>query len=93
MYIFRGNHSCCKYVSIHGMHFSTAKSLTCDEMEDTMLRGQRLKSSDADWDDVEDPALMVVPRSSKSMSGVSQHRDFIRALPVCLAKRILGKTS
>ncbi|XP_036401463.1 CMT1A duplicated region transcript 1 protein [Megalops cyprinoides] len=38
----------------------------------------------------EDPALTVVPGSSKSLSGVSRHRDFIRRLPVHLAKRILG---
>ncbi|KAK3529490.1 hypothetical protein QTP70_031730 [Hemibagrus guttatus] len=66
------------------------KDSSWNVVEDVVLRGERLKSSDADWDDVEDPALMVVPRSSKSMSGVSQHRDFIRALPVGLAKRILG---
>ncbi|XP_037546874.1 F-box/WD repeat-containing protein 10 [Nematolebias whitei] len=40
--------------------------------------------------DPEDPALMVVPGASKSMSGVSQHRDFVSCLPVNLAKRILG---
>ncbi|KAM4525407.1 F-box and WD repeat domain containing protein 10B isoform 2-T2 [Odontesthes bonariensis] len=40
--------------------------------------------------DTEDPALMVVPGSSKSMSGVSQYRDFIGCLPVDLSKRILG---
>ncbi|KAK9530107.1 hypothetical protein VZT92_011636 [Zoarces viviparus] len=40
--------------------------------------------------DSEDPALMVVPGSSKSMSGVSRHRDFIGCLPVDLSKRILG---
>ncbi|XP_041830667.1 F-box/WD repeat-containing protein 10 isoform X2 [Melanotaenia boesemani] len=33
---------------------------------------------------------MVVPGSSKSMSGVSQYRDFIGCLPVDLSKRILG---
>uniref|UniRef100_I3JME6 F-box and WD repeat domain containing 10 n=1 Tax=Oreochromis niloticus TaxID=8128 RepID=I3JME6_ORENI len=38
----------------------------------------------------EDPALMVVPGSSKSVSGVSRHRDFISCLPVDLSKRILG---
>ncbi|XP_072229389.1 F-box and WD repeat domain containing protein 10B [Leuresthes tenuis] len=40
--------------------------------------------------DTEDPALMVVPGSSKSVSGVSQYRDFIGCLPVDLSKRILG---
>ncbi|KAG7324841.1 hypothetical protein KOW79_011157 [Hemibagrus wyckioides] len=69
---------------------NTAKDSSWNTVEDEVLRGERLKNSDADWDDVEDPALMVVPRSSKSMSEVSQHRDFIRALPVGLAKRILG---
>ncbi|KAJ8363117.1 hypothetical protein SKAU_G00119480 [Synaphobranchus kaupii] len=38
----------------------------------------------------EEPALAVVPGSSMSLSGVSRHRDFIRSLPVHLAKRILG---
>ncbi|KAF5896802.1 CMT1A duplicated region transcript 1 protein isoform X1, partial [Clarias magur] len=61
------------------------KNSSWSGVEEGMLRGLRLKSSEAD-----DPALMVVPRSSKSMSGVSQHRDFIRGLPVGLAKRILG---
>nr|XP_033964022.1 F-box/WD repeat-containing protein 10 [Pseudochaenichthys georgianus] len=40
--------------------------------------------------DSEDPALMVVPGSAKSASGVSRYRDFIRGLPVDLSKRILG---
>ncbi|CAL8283038.1 unnamed protein product [Merluccius merluccius] len=40
--------------------------------------------------DSEDPALTVLPCSSASMSGVSRHRDFIRCLPVHLAKMILG---
>uniref|UniRef100_A0A8C9SBD8 F-box and WD repeat domain containing 10 n=1 Tax=Scleropages formosus TaxID=113540 RepID=A0A8C9SBD8_SCLFO len=38
----------------------------------------------------EDLALMVTPRSSKALSGVSRCKDFIRGLPVHLAKRILG---
>ncbi|KAG7227685.1 hypothetical protein INR49_029446, partial [Caranx melampygus] len=41
-------------------------------------------------EDSEDPALMVVPGSSKSLSGVSRYRDFIGCLPVNLSKRILG---
>uniref|UniRef100_A0A3Q4BYG8 Uncharacterized protein n=1 Tax=Mola mola TaxID=94237 RepID=A0A3Q4BYG8_MOLML len=41
-------------------------------------------------DDTEDPALMLVPGSSKSLSGVSQYRDLIGCLPVDLSKRILG---
>ena len=40
--------------------------------------------------DSEDPALMVTPRSSASLSGVGRYRDFLRCLPVHLAKRILG---
>ncbi|KAK5851125.1 hypothetical protein PBY51_001944 [Eleginops maclovinus] len=50
-------------------------------------------SSQHDWDSDEDsvdPALMVVPGSSKSVSGVSRYRDFISCLPVDLSKRILG---
>ncbi|XP_028422735.1 F-box/WD repeat-containing protein 10 [Perca flavescens] len=38
----------------------------------------------------DDPALMVVPGSSKSVSGVSRYLDFIGCLPVDLSKRILG---
>ncbi|KAK2884556.1 hypothetical protein Q8A73_021030 [Channa argus] len=41
-------------------------------------------------EDSENPALMVVPGSSKSVSGVSRYRDFIGYLPVDLSKRILG---
>ncbi|XP_028332504.1 F-box/WD repeat-containing protein 10 [Gouania willdenowi] len=41
-------------------------------------------------EDLDEPALMVVPGSSKSFSGVSRYKDFIRCLPVCLSKRILG---
>ncbi|KAM3591493.1 uncharacterized protein V6R79_002674 [Siganus canaliculatus] len=33
---------------------------------------------------------MVVPGSSKSMSGVSRYKDFVGCLPVNLSKRILG---
>ncbi|CAL8302794.1 unnamed protein product [Lota lota] len=40
--------------------------------------------------DGEDPAFMVIPRSSASMSGVGRHRDFLRCLPIHLAKRLLG---
>uniref|UniRef100_A0A3Q1BDQ1 F-box and WD repeat domain containing 10 n=1 Tax=Amphiprion ocellaris TaxID=80972 RepID=A0A3Q1BDQ1_AMPOC len=43
--------------------------------------------------DSEDPALMVVPGSSKSVSGVGLYRDFIGCLPVHLSKRILGKSA
>ncbi|MBN3307591.1 FBW10 protein, partial [Amia calva] len=38
----------------------------------------------------EDPALSVIPSSSRSLSGVSRYRDFVRRLPVHLAKCILG---
>lgn len=41
-------------------------------------------------EDSENPALMVVPGSSESMSGVSSHCDFISCLPGHLSKRILG---
>ncbi|XP_046888669.1 CMT1A duplicated region transcript 1 protein [Hypomesus transpacificus] len=48
---------------------------------------EQCEASDTDSDD---PALTVVPRSSKSLSGVSRNRDFIRGLPVHIAKYILG---
>jgi len=41
-------------------------------------------------DDDEDPALTVLPRGWASRSGVSRYRDFLRCLPVHLAKMILG---
>ncbi|XP_008293454.1 F-box/WD repeat-containing protein 10, partial [Stegastes partitus] len=41
-------------------------------------------------EDSEDPALMVVPGSSKSMSGVSLYKDFVGCLPFHLSVRILG---
>ncbi|KAL2078689.1 hypothetical protein ACEWY4_026374 [Coilia grayii] len=49
-------------------------------------------ASDADADSAysDDPALTVMPESSHSLSGVGRHRDFIRQLPVHIAKRILG---
>lgn len=77
-----------------------AKSLksVCPEVE---LHTQNLdpwnkrkdRDLDSDSSDDPDPALTVVPRSSKSMSGVSRHKDFIRSLPVDIAKIILGKFS
>nr|XP_033816684.1 CMT1A duplicated region transcript 1 protein [Geotrypetes seraphini] len=41
-------------------------------------------------DPPDDPALMLVPTSFQSSSGVSQFKDFIRCLPVHLSKYILG---
>ncbi|MBN3290916.1 FBW10 protein, partial [Polypterus senegalus] len=38
----------------------------------------------------DEPAILVVPTSFQSRSGVSRYRDFIRCLPVHLAKCILG---
>ncbi|KAL7869519.1 hypothetical protein AOLI_G00135070 [Acnodon oligacanthus] len=66
------------------------KNAIWSELEEVTFRVQRGKDSDTHSDSSEDPALMVVPLSSKSMSGVSLHRDFIRRLPVDIAKRILG---
>uniref|UniRef100_A0A3B4UGY0 F-box and WD repeat domain containing 10 n=1 Tax=Seriola dumerili TaxID=41447 RepID=A0A3B4UGY0_SERDU len=55
------------------------------------LGSRNTNQFDQDTDeDSEDPALMVVPGSSKSVSGVSRYRDFIGCLPVDLSKRILG---
>ena len=47
-------------------------------------------ASDADSAYSDDPALMVVPNSARSLSGVGRYRDFIRRLPVHISKRILG---
>ena len=44
-------------------------------------------------EDSENPALVVVPGSSTSMSGVSQYLDFISCLPGHLSKRILGTSA
>lgn len=52
--------------------------------------GKSLDCDDSASDSSDDPALTVVPGSSKSLSGVSRHRDFIRRLPVNISKRILG---
>ncbi|XP_076007887.1 F-box and WD repeat domain containing protein 10B [Genypterus blacodes] len=41
-------------------------------------------------EDLEEPALRVVPGCSSSMAGVSRYKDFICCLPIPLAKRILG---
>ncbi|XP_073685094.1 F-box and WD repeat domain containing protein 10B [Garra rufa] len=75
-----------------------SKSLktVCDEVEldfqnvDPWNRRTKGQDLDSNYLDDPDPALTVVPRSSKSLSGVSRHRDFIRSLPVNIAKRILG---
>ncbi|XP_059387548.1 F-box and WD repeat domain containing protein 10B isoform X2 [Carassius carassius] len=79
-------------------HLNDSKSLKsiCDVVEldiqnvDPWNRRTKGQDSDSDCSDDPDPALTVVPRSSKSLSGVSRHRDFIRCLPVDIAKRILG---
>ncbi|XP_072523464.1 F-box and WD repeat domain containing protein 10B [Salminus brasiliensis] len=60
------------------------------DQEEITFRAQRGKDSETHSYRSEDPAFMVVPRCSKSMSGVSLHRDFIRGLPVDISKRILG---
>ncbi|XP_070708339.1 F-box and WD repeat domain containing protein 10B [Pempheris klunzingeri] len=55
------------------------------------FNGSSASELDQDSDgDSEEPALMVVPGSLRSMSGVSRHKDFIGCLPVDLSKRILG---
>ncbi|XP_051529787.1 F-box and WD repeat domain containing protein 10B [Myxocyprinus asiaticus] len=65
---------------------------SCEEMYMQSVNpwNTRRKHRDSDCDSSDDPALTVVPRSSKSLSGVSRHRDLIRSLPVDIAKRILG---
>ncbi|XP_035389452.1 CMT1A duplicated region transcript 1 protein [Electrophorus electricus] len=72
------------------LQISTAKKDYWTELKKETVGSPKRKSSDADSVSSEDPALMVVPGSAKSMSGVSLHRDFIRGLPVNIAKSILG---
>lgn len=50
-------------------------------------------ASDSESACSDDPALTVVPKSFRSFSGVGRHRDFIRQLPVHVAKSILGTDS
>ncbi|KAM9837899.1 F-box/WD repeat-containing protein 10 [Aulostomus maculatus] len=54
------------------------------------LSGGATHQQEDSEEDSDDPALMVVPGSSRSMSGVGRYRDFIGCLPVDLSKRILG---
>uniref|UniRef100_A0A673JVD6 F-box and WD repeat domain containing 10 n=1 Tax=Sinocyclocheilus rhinocerous TaxID=307959 RepID=A0A673JVD6_9TELE len=70
-------------------NLNDSKSLKsiCDVVEldvqnvDPWNRRTKGQDSDSDCSYDPDPALTVVPRSSKSLSGVSRHRDFIRSLP------------
>ncbi|XP_022525009.2 F-box and WD repeat domain containing protein 10B isoform X1 [Astyanax mexicanus] len=66
------------------------KNSIWSKQEEIAYIAQKRQDSDTDSNSSEDPALMVVPGSSKSMSGVSLHRDFIGGLPVDISKRILG---
>ncbi|XP_068118419.1 F-box and WD repeat domain containing protein 10B-like [Hyperolius riggenbachi] len=52
--------------------------------------GGRVQLEVSDHQTEDDPALMVVPTSFQSTSGVMKYRDFIRCLPVHLSKKILG---
>ena len=55
---------------------------------------EELINSDSEEDDIltldSDPTYAVVPLTSKSYSGISKHKDFIRSLPVHLSKYILS---
>lgn len=52
---------------------------------------ERNGNGDSGSDSSDDPALTVIPGSSKSLSGVSHYRDLIQRLPLNVAQRILGK--
>ena len=67
--------------------FCSDKFLLEDEIENDDSGDESLYTSELSS---VDPACMVVPTSAKASSGVARHRDFIRSLPVHIAKYILG---
>ena len=42
------------------------------------------------WESELDPSCYVAPQSAKAHSGVAKYKDFVRDLPIHLAKMILG---
>nr|XP_006635506.1 PREDICTED: CMT1A duplicated region transcript 1 protein isoform X1 [Lepisosteus oculatus] len=60
------------------------------EEEESHSPGRFLESDEDQSVSSDDPALVTLPSSSQSLSGVGHYRDFIRRLPVHLAKHILG---
>nr|XP_055031631.1 F-box and WD repeat domain containing protein 10B [Misgurnus anguillicaudatus] len=78
----------------HPAKDSTSLMINCNEPEELDIRrmgiwNPRRKDRDSGLDGSDDPAFTIFPRSSKSRSGVCRHRDFIRRLPVYIAKKIL----
>ncbi|XP_064423698.1 F-box and WD repeat domain containing protein 10B isoform X2 [Latimeria chalumnae] len=68
----------------------TASSLIQEVESLCRSLGQGDAESEGDAIYLDEPALMIVPTSFQSTSGVSRYKDFIRCLPVYLAKYILG---
>lgn len=74
------------------LHPITGAKLLLDDVIENDDSGT---DSDSELSSV-DPACMVISTSSKAFSGVARHKDFIRSLPVHLAKcilKLLDKTS
>uniref|UniRef100_W5N6G1 F-box and WD repeat domain containing 10 n=1 Tax=Lepisosteus oculatus TaxID=7918 RepID=W5N6G1_LEPOC len=99
-YSFRKNTVDQSWESVHyDMKLSNGKKTESGPLEQSPCTGEeeeshspgRFLESDEDQSvSSDDPALVTLPSSSQSLSGVGHYRDFIRRLPVHLAKHILG---
>ena len=67
----------------------TGHPLTASRAEANRIDVDAASMSSSDKDSV-DPAMLIIPTSSKAYSGVSRYRDFVGSLPVHLAKCILS---
>lgn len=67
----------------------TGNPLTVSPAEVSRGDTRAASISGSDSDSV-DPAILIIPTSSKAYSGVSRYRDFIGSLPVHLTKCILS---
>ncbi|XP_062599393.1 F-box and WD repeat domain containing protein 10B-like [Saccostrea cucullata] len=92
-------HADLQVLSIVSPHYGKPKlhPITGDKLllDDVIENDDSGTDSESELSSV-DPACMVIPTSSKAFSGVARHKDFIRSLPVHLAKyilKLLDKTS
>ena len=67
----------------------TGIAITPGRTEVTRGDGDAASSTGTETDSV-DPAILIIPTSSKAYSGVARYIDFISSLPVHLSKCILG---
>ena len=70
-----------------------SSKLSWDEVEADIINDDSGNESLTEFDQMAaalDPSCFVVPHSAKAHSGVSKYKDFIRNLPIHLAKMILG---